>query len=92
MTIHKKQKEKPFINPLLQGCESEYRFNLILGLTSIRSELIITALRQHYVTGIADEMIFIDAGNYKRGKNTLGRVAAQIEKIKDYDWVKHGKH
>ena len=91
MRTPRKKKEKPFINPLLQGGESEYRFNIILGLTSIRSKQAVEALRQHYVDGKADELIAMDAGNYNRAKNTLGRVAAEIEKIKDHDWVKkHG--
>ncbi len=87
----KRKKEKAFINPLLQGCESQYRFNIILGLTSIRSKPIIEALRQHYVDGKAEELIVVDAGNYNRAKNTLGRVAAEIEKVKNHDWVKNGK-
>lgn len=87
-----RKKKKPFLNPLLQGCESEKRFNLILGLTSIRSLNVIEALRQHYVEGKAEELIVIDAGNYNRAKTTLGMVADTIEKIKEIDWVKHGKH
>ena len=87
----KRKKEKSFINPLLQGCEPQGKFDIILGLTSIRSPVMIEALRQYYVDGVAEEMIFVDAGNYNRAKNTIGRVAAEIEKVKEYDWVKNGK-
>ena len=89
MTTSRKKK-KTIINPLLQGMESQERFDIILGFTSIRSKPIIEALRRHYVDGLCEELIHVDAGNYNRAKNTLGEVAADIERIKDIDWVKHG--
>ena len=78
---------------LLQGCETEKRFNLILSLTSIRSIPIIKALRQHYVDGLATELISalgVDMGNFTRADKTINAVAATIESIKEIDWVKHG--
>lgn len=87
----KRKKEKPFINPLLQGHESQERFDIILGLTSIRSKPMIKALKEHYVDGKCEELIVVDAGNYNRAKTTLGKVAAEIEKIKDIDWGENGK-
>ncbi len=85
-----RKKKKIFINPLLQGMESQERFDIILGLTSIRSKPIIEALRRHYVDGLSEELIHVDAGNYNRGKLTMGIVAAKIERVKELDGVVNG--
>ena len=88
--ISPRKKPKTIINPLCQGKESQERFDIILGLTSIRSKPIIEALRSHYVDGKAEEMIVVDAGNYNRAKIKMGIVAWKIERIKEIDWVNHG--
>lgn len=86
--ISSRKKKKVFINPLLQGCESQKRFDAILGLTSIRSKPIIEALRKHYVDGLCEDLLAVDSGNYKRAKDILGWYASEIERVKDMDWVK----
>lgn len=86
----KRKKKKQIINPLLQGGETEERFNIILGLSSIRSSEIIQALRHHYVHGVSTECLMVDAGNFNRSKNILGAIACQIERIKEIDGVING--
>ena len=75
---------------MLQGSECEERFQIILGLTSIRSVPMIAALHRHYVDGVAEELLMVDAANFNRAKTTLGECAAEIEKVKVLDWVNHG--
>lgn len=82
--------KRTFIPPLLQGCENEDRFDILISLTSIRSKPIIQALKHHYVAGRALEFTTVDAGNFTRAKKILNMVAHKIELIKEMDWVKHG--
>ncbi len=75
---------------LLQGHESAERLELLLALTSIRSEGIRAALADHLVKGHAVAQAAALNGerdnNIRRALVTLEGVADTVEKIKEIDW------
>jgi hypothetical protein len=78
---------------LLAGHESAERFDLLLSLTSIRSEGIQAAVRDHLVNGHAVASAAALNGeldkNVRRAIATLEQAADIVEKIKEIDWAKH---
>lgn len=75
---------------LTQGLESAERLELLLALTSIKSEDVKDALADHLVRGLADATAAglngVTQSNFKRALNTLEAVAAKVERIKEIDW------
>lgn len=75
---------------LLQGGESAERFELLISLTSIRSEGIREALYDHLVRGLPVMTAAQIAGepqpNVKRALAVLEEVADKVERIKELDW------
>ena len=78
-----KRKRRTIPEPriLMQGGESSRQFEILLGLTSIRSEDMIHALRQHYVEGFEEEIasMVVDLPNFKRAAKKLDAVARAID-------------
>jgi hypothetical protein len=75
---------------LIQGGESAERVELLLQLTSIRSEDIQDALADHLVRGLSDATAAgingLTQSNFKRALDKLEEVAATVERIKEIDW------
>lgn len=78
---------------LSQACESEQRLTLLLSLTSISSQPVIQALRDHLQAnwrGLSDTSAAalngVQLPNFNRALKTLNAVAATVEQIKDLDW------
>lgn len=78
---------------LLQGGESEKRFQHILSLTQITSDPIRDALYDYYVTGHSESVAAarngVKKGNLSRNKDIMEEKAATVEAVKDIDWEKH---
>jgi len=77
---------------LLAGSEPKARLHLMLKLTDITSENIISALEDHLVKGdsltYAASMNEVPKGNLSRNVKTLNGVAEIIERVKDIDYRK----
>ena len=77
---------------LAQAQESERRINLLLSLTSIRSEPTIQAIHDHLVRGLSENAAVtlngIQQSNFNRALTTLNETAEIVEKIKECDWRK----
>lgn len=70
---------------LLQGGESCERYELLLGLCSIKSEQVKKATRAYLVNGWSEETIEltydVSTSNLNRALKTLNRVAADVERL-----------
>ena len=79
-------------NYLLQGMEPAERVEILLSLTSIKSENIREAVRAYLVEGksrgFAAGLNDIPEGNLTRALDKLNVVAGKIEQIKELDWKK----
>jgi len=79
---------------LVRGLESSERVNLLLTLTSIKSEPIIKALHDYLVSGRTDTgaaaINMVEQSNFNRALSKLNKVAGTVEEIKVIDW-KHLK-
>tara|TARA_R110000803_G_scaffold98863_11_gene166955 strand:- start:2157 stop:2429 length:273 start_codon:yes stop_codon:yes gene_type:complete len=77
------------MNVLCSGLESEERIDLLLQLTSIKSEDKIKALKYHLVTGrpksVAANINGVDPSNFQKTLDDLNVVASIIEDIKVID-------
>lgn len=77
---------------LVQGSQSEERFQWLLKLTKISSEDMIDALRYHLVKGLAEStaahIADVKLSNLKRALDTLNEAATAVEKIKELDWAR----
>lgn len=75
---------------LVQGSQTQERLEWLLKLTRIASEDVITALRLHLVTGLAEStaahVADVKLSNLKRALDTLNETAEAVEKIKEIDW------
>jgi hypothetical protein len=75
---------------IVQGSQTQERLDWLLKLTRIASEDVITALRLHLVTGLAESTAALVAdvklSNLKRALDTLNETAEAVEKIKEIDW------
>ncbi len=80
---------------LLAGHESAERVDLLVSLTSIRSEGMQGAIHDHLVKGHAVAQAAALNGerdnNIRRALATLEQVADKVEKIKELDWGKHSQ-
>lgn len=80
------------MNYLLKGMESEERVDLLLALTSIRSEATIKALKMYLVQGCSESEICAARGitqsNFNRDLSKLNAVAGTVEQIKEIDWAR----
>jgi len=76
---------------LCAGHESAERVELLLSLTSIRSESVRAALCDHLVKGhaVAQAAALNDAqdANVRRGLEVVEAVADKVERIKEIDWA-----
>lgn len=74
---------------LLQGLESPERFNLLLSLTSVRSEPVIAALIDYYVNGFRESECLtlneVARGKFNRATEVLNKVAKIVDDIKVHD-------
>jgi len=75
---------------IVQGSQSEQRFNMLLKLTRISSEDVIDALRDHLVVGLAETTAAtinnVSLSNFNRALTSLNAAAELVEKIKELDW------
>lgn len=76
---------------LVCGAESRARIELLISLTSIKSEGIKEALKNHYVNGMSESAAAafedVKQPNLKAAMLRLEEVAEVVEKIKDLDWA-----
>ena len=74
---------------LFQGNMNLERFNILISLTSIKSEDKINALKAHLVDGRSEVGSYtlngVDGSNFREALNTLNSVAEKVEKIKEID-------
>jgi len=70
---------------LVQGLESLEKINILLSMTSIKSDVIKTALTRHYVYGWNDEHVIeslsIDSSNFKRADKKLNEYADKFVRL-----------
>ncbi|TKB53279.1 hypothetical protein [Ferrimonas aestuarii] len=75
---------------LLPGQENPTRIELLLSLTRITSEVIISAVIDHLCKGMSETDAAIINGttqsNLNRAVTQLNAVAATVEAIKELDW------
>ena len=80
------------MNYLLSGGYNPKKLELLLSLTSIRSEDIRAAISDHLVRGasidLAAALNLVDAGNLKRSLKKLNEVARVVEEVKNIDLYK----
>ncbi|MCG6443635.1 adhesin biosynthesis transcription regulatory family protein [Vibrio parahaemolyticus] len=77
---------------MIPGMETEQRVNLLISLTSIRSEPQKQALKQHFVEGLnfsACAALFeITESNFQRAIDRVQQVDSVVESIKELDWAR----
>lgn len=77
------------MNYLLSGGYNPQKLDLLLSLTSIRSEDIKSAIHDHLVRGAAIDLAaslnLVDSGNLKRALKKLNETARIVEEIKVID-------
>lgn len=77
---------------MLKGMESAERFNLILSLTSIRSESQKEALFDYFVKGFCFSTCAAVAGitesNFQRAIDNVQSKDLIVEQIKEIDWAR----
>lgn len=81
------------MNYLLSGGYNPQKLELLISLTSIRSEDVIGAIRDHLIKGAsieaASQWNYADAGNTKRALKKLNEVARIVEECKNIDLYKN---
>ena len=69
--------------------QSEQRFELLLSLTRINSDDVVSALYDHLVKGASENSAAIINGismsNFNRAFKKLNEVAAAVERVKEID-------
>ena len=77
---------------LFRGHQSQKRIELLLSLTSIKSEPTIDAIYDYLCKGhdlkIAASLNDVSSTNLSRSLTILDQVAGTVEQIKDLDWSK----
>ncbi|AUR86161.1 adhesin operon regulatory protein [Vibrio phage 1.083.O._10N.286.52.B9] len=67
---------------LIQGQESKESLDLLMSLTSIRSDKMINALHRHYVDGLAIDHLVnglnVDEANFRRVDKIINNTAETI--------------
>ena len=80
------------MNYLLSGGYNPQKLELLLSLTSIRSDDIRAAIADHLIRGasidLAASLNLVDPGNLKRSLKKLNEVAGVVEEIKNIDLYK----
>lgn len=83
------------MNYLFRGEMNQERFNLLVSLTSIKSEDRINALKAFLCEAKSDEsacLIYdVDPSNFRQSLKRLEKVAATVEQIKEIDWQKFSR-
>lgn len=73
-----------------RGSETRERMELLLKLTKITSENMISAIIDHYVNGLRQEHAALLNGikqqNLNRTVKRLNELAGVVEQIKEIDW------
>lgn len=74
---------------LFKGMQTQERFELLLSLTRIQSESVISALNDYLVRGMDKKAAALANGvqmpNFSAAINTLEEKAVIVEKIKELD-------
>lgn len=74
---------------LLQGHESQERLEILLSMTSIRSDKMINHLKLHYVDGWSipnlETLSSFDSSNFKRADTTLNVIADKYTRLTELD-------
>ncbi|ARB12899.1 MULTISPECIES: hypothetical protein [Vibrio] len=77
---------------MLAGMESQERLELVISLTSIRSEPMKAALQRHFVDGVNSSACAaledIPESNFQRAIDRVQAADAIIEKVKEIDWAR----
>ncbi|MBF4433238.1 hypothetical protein ERJ77_01760 [Vibrio anguillarum] len=77
---------------MLAGMESQERLELVISLTSIRSEPKKAALQRHFVDGVnfsaCAALEDIPESNFQRAIDRVQAADAIIEKAKEIDWAR----
>ena len=80
------------MNYLLSGGYNPQKLELLLSLTSIRSDDIRAAIADHLIRGasidFAASLNLVDSSNLKRSLKKLNEVARVVEEIKNIDLYK----
>lgn len=78
------------MNYYIPGMEVKDKVDLVLSLTSIRSEPMVKAIHYHLVRGFntntASDLCSVDESNLKRSLRVYNEVLTAVEKIKEIDW------
>lgn len=76
-----------YVHALLQGGESELKIDLLLSLTSIRSESVKAALKDHYVRGQPNQncqlIHDVSQQEFSRAKVRLKEVYETVQQLND---------
>ena len=70
-----------YVHTLVQCHETELKIDLLLSLTKIDSEDVITALKKHYVEGVPVKNMDISQQAFSRGKNRLIEVYKIVQQL-----------
>ncbi|PNG65017.1 hypothetical protein CRN61_17730 [Vibrio vulnificus] len=77
---------------MIPGMETEERLDLVISLTSIRSEPQQRALKSYFVDGVNSSACAaleeIPESNFQRTIDRVQAVDSVIEKIKEIDWAR----
>lgn len=77
---------------MIPGMETKERLDLVISLTSIRSEAQQRALKSHFVDGVNSSACAaleeIPESNFQRTIDRVQAVDSVIEKIKEIDWAR----
>ncbi len=80
----------PIVKFLTQGSQSRERLDIIFSFTRITSDEFKKWAYLHYVDGLSEDHVCMDAGNWSRNCKKLEVVAQKMERCKELDWVKFG--
>ncbi|USD64235.1 hypothetical protein J4N39_08940 [Vibrio sp. SCSIO 43136] len=77
---------------MLQGLESTLRLELVISLSSIRSDGQKMALHKHFVDGLnfsaSAAIAEITESNFQRAIDRVQEIDTTIEAIKEHDWAR----
>ena len=81
--MSKQPSTQQYVHTLVQSHETELKLDLLLSLTKIDSEDVITALKKHYVDGAPVRNLDISQQAFSRGKNRLLEVYKIVQQLND---------
>ncbi len=67
-----------YVWSLIQGQESDLKLDLLLSLTSLTSEPVTNALREHYIKGTAQKMCEM---KYSISQQAFSRAAKRLNEV-----------